>query len=450
MRDSAFAGVAEQARMVRDGEVSARELTELSLARIAQHDGALNAFRRVWAAEALTAADQADARRKGGDERPLLGVPVAVKDDTDVRGDVTGMGTIAQRTPAAADAQLVKLLRDAGAILIGKTQVPELMTLPFTETTWNGVTRNPWDLDRTPGGSSGGSAAAVAAGLVAAATASDGAGSIRIPACCCGLVGLKATAGRVPTPPHWNGLSTYGFVARSVADAALLQSVADRGLGPVETPGRLRVAVATNVPLGTRKTPDADVLAGLESVTEALRGLGHEVLEADLDLGTAGFRVIARYLRGIHDAAADVEDPARLGGRTRGLARIGGLIPARVMERARAAAAADRERVDAIYARADVVVLPVLNSLPFRIGRLEGAGALRALDASFALTPMPSLFNHTGEPAIAVPAPATAGGFPLGVQIAGPLGSDALLLGLAAQLESAVGWTDRVPAGFEG
>lgn len=446
----AFAGVAAQAQLVRSGELSSRELTELVLDRIARHDPALNAFRAVWADAALTAADQADARRRGGDERPLLGVPIAVKDDMDVRGEVTGQGTIAQRTPAVADAELVRRLRDAGAVLVGKTHVPELMTMPFTETTWYGATRNPWDLQRTPGGSSGGSAAAVAAGLVAGATGSDGAGSIRIPAVSCGLVGLKATAGRVPTPPHWGGLSTYGFEVRRVADAALLHSVVDERWTAPEPPGRLRVAVATAPPPGSRKGPDATQRQAIESVAGTLRELGHDVFEAKLDLGLVGLRVVGRYLRGIHDAAAEIEDPARLGARTRGLSRLGGLIPARLAERLRAAAAADGERIDRVFERADVVLLPVLTELPLRIGRLEGRGALRSLDAALAYTPYPAVFNHTGRPAVAVPAAARADGFPLGVQLAGPPHSDARLLGLAGQLEAAVGWPDRIPPGFAG
>ncbi len=446
----AFAGVAAQADLVRAGELSSRELTELVLERIGRLDPELRAFRAVWADAALTAADQADARRRGGDDRPLLGVPLAIKDDMDVRGQVTGMGSIAQRTPAAADAELVRRLRDAGAVLVGKTNVPELMTMPATETTWYGATHNPWDPDRTPGGSSGGSGAAVAAGLVAGATASDGAGSIRIPACCCGLVGLKPTAGRVPTPPHWGGLSTYGFLARRTADVALLHAVADDRWAAADPPGRLRIAVAINVPLGARKGPDAAVLDGVESVGAALRDLGHETFEAPLDFGRSGLRVIARFLRGIHDSAAEVERPDRLGARVRGLARMGGLIPAGVVARARAAAEGDRARLGAIYGRADVVLTPVINELPMRIGRLEGMGAQRALDAILAHAPLPSASNHTGEPAIAVPAPATAGGVPLGVQLLGPRDADARLLALAAQLEGAVGWADRIPSGFAG
>ena len=180
------------------------------------------------AERALADADQADARRRGGDVRALLGVPLAVKDTEDVAGEVTRWGTAAFTEPAERDGELVSRLRSAGAVLIGKTNLPELAIIGCTEGPAFGVTRNPWDLDATPGGSSGGSAAAVAAGLAPGATASDGAGSIRIPAANCGLVGLKPQRGRIPLSPfaeHWHGMSVLGFEARSVADAALLLDV---------------------------------------------------------------------------------------------------------------------------------------------------------------------------------------------------------------------------------
>jgi amidase len=180
--DLAFAGVVRQAQLVRDGEVSARELVELYLDRIERLDPELNAFRTAMAERALADAEHADARRRAGEERPLAGVPIAVKDTEDVAGEVTGWGTGAHGGPAARDNDLVSRLRAAGAVILGKTNLPELAIIGATEGPAFGVTRNPWNTDRTPGGSSGGSGAAVAAGLCAAATASDGGGSIRIPA----------------------------------------------------------------------------------------------------------------------------------------------------------------------------------------------------------------------------------------------------------------------------
>src|SRR5918999_701880 len=221
----AFAGVVRQAELIRSGDVSSRELVELYLERIERLDPQLNAFRTVMAERAAVDAQQADARRGAGEDRPLLGVPLAVKDVEDVTGEVTRWGTDAYSTPAAEDSELVRRLRAAGAVVVGKTNCPELAIMGDTEGPAFGITRNPWDTDRSVGGSSGGSAAAVAAGLCAAATGSDGMGSIRIPAANCGLVGLKPTRDRIPLQPigeHWYGLTVAGFEARSARDAALL------------------------------------------------------------------------------------------------------------------------------------------------------------------------------------------------------------------------------------
>src|SRR6185312_12312673 len=225
----AFAGIARQAELIAAGELSSRELVELCLSRIEAAQPRLNAFRIVLAERALLEAGQADARRGAGGDRPLLGVPIAVKDDIDVAGEVTAFGSNAYGEPAPADAEVVRRLRAAGAVIIGKTNVPELCVWPFTETATFGATRNPWDLQRAPGGSSGGSAVAVAAGLVGAALGSDGAGSIRIPSAWCGLFGLKPQRGRVslaPRPRAWNGLSVDGVLTRRVADTALFHDVA--------------------------------------------------------------------------------------------------------------------------------------------------------------------------------------------------------------------------------
>ncbi len=225
--DLAFAGLVRQAGLVRDGSVSPRELVELSLERIARLDPELNAFRVVLAEQARAEAAAAE-RDDGVADQPLRGVPVAVKDDLDVAGEVTAFGTGAYGPPAREDSEVVRRLRAAGAIVIGKTNVPELTQWPFTESITWGRTRNPWDLERTPGGSSGGSAAAVAAGLVPAALGTDGLGSVRIPAACCGLVGVKPQRGRVsyaPLAEHWHGLSVIGPLVRRAADAALLLDV---------------------------------------------------------------------------------------------------------------------------------------------------------------------------------------------------------------------------------
>src|SRR4051812_19131856 len=250
----AFAGAAHQADLVRRREVSSRELVLLYLDRIRRYDGELSSYRTVMAERALADAEQADARRTAGDDRPLLGVPIAVKDTEDVAGEVTTWGTAAHGGPAERDNDFIARLRAAGAVILGKTNLPELAIMGTTEGPAFGVTRNPWNTDRTPGGSSGGSAAAVAAGLCAAATGSDGAGSIRIPASACGLVGLKPQRDRISLAPldgHWYGLSVLGFVTRTVADPALLMDVAAArppelpyAASAARPPARLRVALS--------------------------------------------------------------------------------------------------------------------------------------------------------------------------------------------------------------
>src|SRR5688572_11804926 len=286
----AFAGVARQAELIRAGEVSSRELVELYLERIERLDPELNAFRTVMAERAVVDAQQADGRRGAGDDRPLLGVPIAVKDVEDVTGEVTRWGTDAFSTPATQDSELVRRLRSAGAVVIGKTNLPELAIMGDTEGPSFGITRNPWNTDRSPGGSSGGSAAAVAAGLCAAATASDGGGSIRIPASNCGLVGLKPQRDRISLAPleeHWYGLSVLGFETRTVEDTALLLDVTAARAPErpfVETAGRsptrLRVALSLKTPFPPVPV-DSGVRASIEGIAERLRALGHEVSERD-------------------------------------------------------------------------------------------------------------------------------------------------------------------------
>ena len=311
---------------MRAGEVAPRELVELYLERMARIDPQLNAIRVVFAERALAEADQAAARRRGGDERPLLGVPVLIKDDTDVAGEVTCKGSRAEDRPASADAEVVSRLRAAGAIVLGKTHVPELMQWPFTESATWGVTRNPWDTGRSPGGSSGGSAAAVAAGFAGAALATDGAGSIRIPASCCALYGLKPQRGRIPTAPYeisWQGLTHVGCVTRSVRDTALWWDVvADRlegdapGAGSfsdaaAREPQRLRIACATSNPLFAPLK--RELRAAYEETVALLRTLGHTVEEVKVPYGDLLGEIVPRYLRGVARRRRAARAPAAPG-----------------------------------------------------------------------------------------------------------------------------------------
>jgi amidase len=466
--DLAYAGIARQAELIAAGEVSSRELVELYLGRIARHDGRLGAFRVVLAERVLLEADQADARRAAGAPRPLLGVPIAVKDNIDVAGELTTYGTDANDEPARADAEVVRRMREAGALVIGKTHVPELELWPFTETATFGVTRNPWDLAHTPGGSSGGSAAAVAAGLVGAALGSDGAGSIRIPAAWCSLFGLKPQRGRVSLAPrtgHWYGMSVNGVLTRGVADAALFHDVAsgtgdldsDRPPAPEQPfaqaaatpPARLRVAISQSVPFGVISKLDGDAERALGETAELLRSLGHEVVHEDPDYGYDAIQaVLARYLRGAYDDARALPHPERLERRTKAFARLGGLIPPALMQRALAGEPQLARRIGAVLERNDVLVTPATASPPPRIGALQGRGALWTLNTVAGWVPYNGVWNATGQPAASVPAGFGADGLPRAVQIVGRPNDEATLLSLAAQIESESRWSEKRPPAF--
>jgi amidase len=455
MTDVAFAGLAEHAAMLERGETTSQELTDLFLARIERHDPVLNAFRVVFDEMARAEAAQADARRRSGDRRPLLGIPLAIKDDTDIAGHVTARGSCAVEEPASADSEVVRRLRSAGAVILGKTHVPEMMIVPFTESPTFGITRNPWDLQRTPGGSSGGSAAAVAAGLCSAALGSDGGGSIRIPAACCGLFGLKPQRGRVPTAPMiepWHDLSTWGAITRRVADSALFyDAIADAGAPPLgeaagREPGKLRIAVTSNVPPVIATRPDAEQLGGLQGTADLLRSLGHEVVERGFPWGPVFGNFLTRYLRGVHDEAARMPFPERFSRRTRGYMRLGGLIPDAVLARARSEEAKDRERCNRIFADGfDLVVMPMFARRPPKVMYHDGRSAFWTLNSNGRFVPYPPVFNHTGQPAAAVPAGFTGDGFPLSVQLVAPPDGEALLMSLAAQLERERDWPAHRP-----
>ena len=447
--DLAFAGLARQAELVRGGEVSARELTELHLERIERIDPQLNAYRVVLADEALAAADAAD-RRRGTDAPPLNGVPLAIKDDTDVGGQVTARGSLAHGGAAQQDAEVVRRLRSAGAVVLGKTHVPELEALAATESLAYGATRNPWDTARTPGGSSGGSGAAVAAGLAAAALGTDGAGSIRIPAACCGLFGLKPQRDRVPMASNWHGMSVTGALTRGVLDSALfLDAVKDAGPAFAEAagrpPGALRIAYSLKIPRGSTARLGDEQRGAVERTAERLRDLGHRVVERDPDYGNAGANVMVRYLHGIADDAAGMAHPERLARWTRGLAGLGRRIPAYLVRRARAQEAVDRERVGALFADHDVLLTPALTRLPPPVGEWLGLPAPLMLHGMANFTAHLALWNHTGQPAAAVPVEMAPGGLPVAVQLVGRPDDEATLLSLSAQLESATGWLARRP-----
>jgi amidase len=449
-RELAFAGVARQAALVRAGEVTPRELVETALERIASLDPQLNCFRIVFAERALREADAAGQRVGAGEDLPLLGVPIAVKDDTPVAGEARVCGSSSHGEAEPEDAAFVGMLRAAGAIVIGITRTPELAAFPFCETAHGGITRNPWDLQRTSGGSSGGSATAVAAALVPAATASDGAGSIRIPAACCGLFGLKVTRGTVTTAPAqeiFGGLSVYGFLTRGVDDAALLYEVVTGQpyvAAARRDPPRLRVALSTRIPPGSSARLNAEWREAAESTAELLRSLGHEVFEREPSIGPVGLNVVARYLAGIDAEARAAAHPERLEKRTRRLARLG-RAAARPAARARRLESADAARVNAIFDDVDIVLGPTLARAPLAIGSYEGRGASYTLNGALRWVPFNGVWNHLGNPAAAVPAGFDAKGLPLSVQLVARHGAEETLFSLAHELEVARPWDEPRP-----
>jgi amidase len=457
-RELAFAGAAEQARMLAVGEVTAAELLEVYLERIARLDSQLRCYRVVLSDTARYEAAAAQDRLDAGERLPLLGVPVAIKDDVDVAGEVTTYGSGGHGPAVTSDAAVVRRLRAAGAVIIGKTNVPELMMFPYTESLTFGATRNPWNLKRTPGGSSGGSAAAVAAGLAPLALGSDGGGSIRIPSTWCGLFGLKPQRDRVPLEPHddaWHGLSVNGPIARSVIDAALFLDATSTVPGPegefvdaaARHPGRLRIALSTKAPV---PLPVRVGRAELEAVHQAgalLRDLGHEVVTRDPDYPASAVltNYLPRYLRGISDDADAQAHPERLEARTRNVARAGAFFSDRRMEAIRAAEPALTTRIQSIFDDVDIVVTPGTATGPSRIGAYQRRGAVWTLLAVAQRVPYQEIWNLTGQPAAAVPWDFDGDGLPIAVQLVGRPYDEATLLSLSAQIEAARPWAHRRP-----
>lgn len=461
----AFAGAARQAEMVRSGEVTPKELVQLSLDRIARLDPELNSFRKVFAEKALLEAEQAEARIKAGEERPLLGVPIAIKDEVDVAGEINTHGTDAFTEPAKADCEMVRRLREAGAIIIGLTLLPEMAICGFSESATYGVTRNPWNPQRTPGGSSGGSGSAVAAGLVPIASAGDGAGSIRIPAASCGLFGLKPSRGRVSLAPDlegWHGLAVEGCLSRSVIDTALWLDVVSGGSREPEAPpppdrpfvesaktppGKLRIAWSNLAPRAVAPpTVDGYAKGAVGDAAELLSGLGHEVAQRDPDWGNIGNNITARFLGGVADTVKEVPHPERLERRTRGFGRLGSILPRSLYEKARTQGrASDAARINAIFDHCDVLVTPVMGGTALPIRRWEGKGALQTVLGMSRFYPYCVPWNHLGNPAMAVPAGISPEGMPLSIQVIGRPGDEATLISLAAQLEAERPWADARP-----
>ncbi|GAC1343733.1 MAG: amidase [Candidatus Dormibacteria bacterium] len=459
----------ELAQLLASGAVSPAELLAVSLERIAECNGQLNAVVHVAAEAARTEAEESARRLRQGTARPLEGIPVVIKDNRMVAGMPTRQATaMSQPAAATADAEVVGRLRRAGAVLVGKSSLPELGTLAITESVLHGPTRNPIDPSRTPGGSSGGSAAAVAAGMVPVAHGNDGGGSLRIPAACCGLFSIKPSRGRISLGPLVGdtplSLGVDGFLTRDVRDNALLldavhgYATGDPNWAPPPArpfaaevgadPGRLRIGWTDQPP--TPAPVDEPGRAAVRAAAQACADLGHEVEEYTppwqdeqllpqfLDVWAVGIGLSVEAL------AANGGDPAKLEPHNRALWEAGMAIAApsayltelRLQEFAR--------RVVAGWNRYDVILTPALAEPPLPIGflfdpELVGDNPLWPLLRAGFFTPFTPLVNVTGQPAASWPIAASAG-LPVGVQAIGRPGDEATLLRLSAQVETAGAW----------
>lgn len=461
----AFLPATRQAELIRAGELSPVELTEMYLARIEKLDGELNAFVTVTAEDALADAARKENQVAGGDDLPSFhGVPIPIKELEDVAGVRTTYSSrsFEDHVPET-DAATVRRLRAAGFVLLGKSNAPEFGTIPMTESDLNGVCRNPWDVTRTPGGSSGGAGAAVAAGMAPAAHGSDGGGSIRIPASCCGLFGLKPSRGRVSQSPGgegWAGFSTQGSLTRSVRDsAAILDVLSGYETGdpywapPPERPftdevgapvGRLKIGFTTGSPTGSPVEPEP--AGAVEGAVALLEELGHVVEEVRPEWEDP--ELVPRFIAVVATGSAYYQgtDIEKLEPLNRMLAENGMATSSLDYVRALEGLRALSRRVVALWDEYDVIVTPTLAMVPPKIGWIrEQEDPYMQLALAGNLIPFTPGSNITGQPAASVPLHWTDEGLPVGVQLIGPPAGDALLLRLSAQLEEAKPWSERRP-----
>ncbi len=465
-----FLGAGELAGMVRGGEVSARELVQTSLERIEEYNPALNAFVQVDSEGALAAAEKIGA----GDERPFAGVPIAIKNNRPVKGLrlTYGCSLMAEHL-ASYDHNITRRLREAGFVIVGTTTLPEYGILPVSEARLFGPTRNPWDLGRTPGGSSGGAAAAVAAGIVPVAHGNDGGGSIRIPAACCGLVGLKPTRGRISPAPELgdSSLGIDGVLTHTVADTAAILDVLEGyetgdatwapppsepfAISAAGEPGRLRIALTTLPPV-----PEANVdplaARAVDDAAALLSSLGHEVEEVDPPWQEDSVRELFGVVFSSH-IALSIAYSGRVAAREPAAedmeamswaiySMIGKLGAVQILG-AEAALQQFGRRLISFLAPYDVLLTPALAERPLALGTLDtdAPEPMSTFTRSGLFTPFTPVFNATGQPGISVPLYEGPDGLPLAVQLVGRPAGEAQLLALAAQLEAAQPWAQRRP-----
>jgi amidase len=468
--DLMFRSASELAGMVRAGEVSAKELVALSLERIEELNPRLNAFVEVDGERALAAAEEV----RSGDARPFAGVPVAIKNNRPVSGLRLTYGcSLMSEHVADYDHNITRRLKDAGFIVVGTTTLPEYGILPTSEARLFGPTRNPWDLQRTPGGSSGGSAAAVASGMVPVAHGNDGGGSIRIPAACCGLVGLKPQRGRISAAPELGDslLGIDGMLTRSVADTAAILDVlagyepGDATWAPAPTepfavaagrqPGVLRIAATTLPPIADAVV-DPICAGAVSEASELLRSLGHTVEEVDPPWRVDGIQELFGGVFSIHIAlsiaysglvggrdpsAADMEPMSwAIFSMTNHINAVQGMAMTTQLE-------SFTRQLVAFLEPYDMLLTPALAERPLPLGTLDTAAPdpMSTFTRSGLFTPFTPTFNASGQPGIALPLFHGEDGLPLGVQLVGRPAGEAGLLALATQLEAARPWADRRP-----
>jgi amidase len=463
-----FRPATELAGMVRSGEISARELVQSSLERIEELNPSLNAFVQVDAEQALATAEEIGP----GDERPFAGVPVAIKNNRAVKGMRLTYGcSLMADYVCDYDHNITRRLREAGFVIVGTTTLPEYGILPTSEARLFGATRNPWDLERTPGGSSGGSAAAVAAGMVPVAHGNDGGGSIRIPAACCGLVGLKPTRGRISAAPELgdSSLTIDGMLTRTVADtAAILDVLAGYesgdatwapppsepfAAGAERAPGRLRIASTTLPPIpGTPIDPMCARAVG--EASELLRSLGHEVEEVDPPWQQDGLSelfgaVFSAHIAlsitysgmvGGHEPTAEDMEPMSwaIYSMVQKLSAVQGMGATVQLQ-------SFTRRLVSFLEPYDALLTPALAERPLPLGTLDTAAPepMSTFTRSGLFTPFTPVFNASGQPGISLPLFHGEDGLPLGVQILGCPAGESQLLSLATQLEEAGPWAER-------
>ena len=464
-----FKPATELATLVRTGQVTSAELVAASLERIAQLQPSLNAFIHIDADGAMAAAEAIDP----DDPRPFAGVPIAIKDTTAVAGMPFNMASemFGDFVPGH-DSHVTRRVREAGFVIVGKTNMPEFGILPVSEPRRFGPARNPWDTDRTPGGSSGGSAAAVAGGMVPLAHGSDGGGSTRIPASCCGLVGLKPTRGRVSRGPDLGDdyLVQDGVLTRTVAEtASMLDVLSGYEIGdttwappPSEPfaeaakrePGRLRVGWTATPPIEAPLDPECG--RGLREAAELLSELGHEVEEVRAPWG--GEDLLQTFVMAFGTPIAmGLQFGALVTGREPSPELVEPLswtFWEGIRERnaldylmARTQLGAMSRGIVALWQSYDVVLTPTLAERQVPIGEIDACSddPWEDFRRSGQFTPYTAVFNVTGQPAISVPLFHGDDGLPTAVQLAGRPADEATLLSLAAQLETARPWAGRRP-----